>query len=207
MQAIRDHIRKEEGSPEGLHEGNAPSRKRRPHFTHYSSIPKDQAVELMQHGLLYLRQKMEFVKNYEYGQFAKTGDVVMGKTGVKFEVIRKVISQHENELSVSLLCEIAAISRSGYYSWLKVEEAKQARKKKDRADFALVLEAYCFRGYQKEARSIYMRLLQSDPPVRMNVKKYGTLWTNIGCSVQLGKQTLTAGWRRHFRRTMLPETC
>ena len=47
---------------EGLHEGNAPCRKRRPHSTDYSSVPKDQAVELMQHELLYLRQEMEFVK-------------------------------------------------------------------------------------------------------------------------------------------------
>ena len=49
-------------TPEGLHEGNAPCRKRRPHSTDYSSVPKDQAVELMQHELLYLRQEMEFVK-------------------------------------------------------------------------------------------------------------------------------------------------
>lgn len=62
IQAIRDHIRKEAASPEGLHEGNAPCRKRRPHSTDYSSVPKDQAVELMQHELLYLRQEMEFVK-------------------------------------------------------------------------------------------------------------------------------------------------
>ena len=47
IQAIRDHIRKEAASPEGLHEGNAPCRKRRPHSTDYSSVPKDQAVELM----------------------------------------------------------------------------------------------------------------------------------------------------------------
>ena len=62
IQAIRDHIRKEAASPKGLHEGNALCRKRRPHSTDYSAVPKEQAVELMQHELLYLRQEMEFVK-------------------------------------------------------------------------------------------------------------------------------------------------
>lgn len=62
VQAIRNHILKETESSKGLHEGNAPSRKRKPHSTDYSSLPKDQAVELMQHELLYLRQEMEFVK-------------------------------------------------------------------------------------------------------------------------------------------------
>lgn len=104
----------------------------------------------------------------------------MGKASVKFEVIQEVLSQHENDLSVSLLCEIAGVSRSGYYSWLKAEGARQAREEKDRADFALVLEAYRFRGYQKGARSIYMRLLHSDPPVQMNVKKIRRLMDKYG---------------------------
>ncbi len=110
----------------------------------------------------------------------------MGKAGVRFEVIQEVLSQHENELSVSLLCEIAGVSRSGYYSWLKAEGARQAREEKDRADFALVLEAYRFRGYQKRARSIYMRLLHSDPPVQMNVKKIWRLMDKYGlfCSIR-----------------------
>ena len=104
----------------------------------------------------------------------------MGKASVRFEVIQEVLSQHENELSVSLLCEIAGVSRSGYYSWLKAEGARQAREEKDRADFALALEAYRFRGYQKGARSIYMRLLYSDPPVQMNVKKIWRLMDKYG---------------------------
>lgn len=111
----------------------------------------------------------------------------MGKAGVKFEVIQEVLSQHGNELSVSLLCEIAGVSRSGYYSWLKAEGTRQAREERDRADFALVLEAYRFRGYQKGARSIYMRLLHSDPPVRMNVKKIRRLMDKYGLSCPIRK--------------------
>lgn len=54
----------------------------------------------------------------------------MGKAGVKFEVIQEVLSQHGNELSVSLLCEIAGVSRSGYYSWLKAEGTRVCLKNK-----------------------------------------------------------------------------
>jgi len=39
------------------------------------------------------------------------------------------------------------------------------------AKIAIVLEAYRFRGYDKGARGIYMRLLHMKPPVHMNIKK------------------------------------
>lgn len=35
--------------------------------------------------------------------------------GWKFEVIQKTLNEADNQLSVSMLCEIAGVSRSGYY--------------------------------------------------------------------------------------------
>ena len=72
-------------------------------------------------------------------------------------------------LTVKELCELAGVSRSGYYNWVRSERARETREQRDRADFEWILEAYRFRSYAKGARGIHMRLLHMG--VRMNVKK------------------------------------
>lgn len=104
----------------------------------------------------------------------------MGTTANKFEIIRSTLSQSKNQLSVTSLCRIAGVSRSGYYNWLKAEETRRSWEEQDRSDFELILAAYHFRGYQKGARSIYMRLLHQEPSVRMNVKKIRRLMDKFG---------------------------
>lgn len=95
----------------------------------------------------------------------------MDNTGSKFAIIHEVLSSEENVLSVSTLCDIAGVSRSGYYNWLSAADTRERREAQDRADFDLILQAYSFRGYDKGARMIHMRLLHMTPPVLMNVKK------------------------------------
>ena len=90
---------------------------------------------------------------------------------VKYGLIHEAVRQDDNLLNISALCRIAGVSRSGYYAWLEAAPLRQSREEADSADFALVKQAYEFRGYKKGARSIYMRLLHLDPPVVMNIKK------------------------------------
>ena len=95
----------------------------------------------------------------------------MDNAGSKFAIIHDVLSSEGNVLSVSALCEIAGVSRSGYYNWLSAAPTRERREEQDRADFDLILQAYSFRGYDKGARMIHMRLLHMMPPVVMNIKK------------------------------------
>lgn len=95
----------------------------------------------------------------------------MNDSSCVFEIIEKTVSTSENRLSISSLCKMAGVSRSGYYAWVKAEAFRQAQQEQDRNDFELILAAYKRRGYKKGARSIYMELLHMDPPVIMNVKK------------------------------------
>lgn len=95
----------------------------------------------------------------------------MNDSSCVFEIIDKTLKTSENRLSISSLCKMAGVSRSGYYAWLKAETVRQAREEQDRKDFELILTAYKRRGYKKGARSIYMELLHLDRPVIMNVKK------------------------------------
>lgn len=45
--------------------------------------------------------------------------------GWKFEVIQKTLREEGNQLSVSMLCEVAGVSRSGYYRWIKAGGARE----------------------------------------------------------------------------------
>jgi transposase InsO family protein len=95
----------------------------------------------------------------------------MGKAAPLFEIIYQTVQDTNNDLSVEMLCEIAGVSRSGYYAWVSAIPDRLQREEEDRADFKLILIAYNKRGYTKGARGIYMCLLHMDPPIVMNLKK------------------------------------
>ena len=99
---------------------------------------------------------------------------------VKFALIAEATKADGNLLNISWMCEIAGVSRSGYYAWLRAAPVRQAREEQDLRDYALILEAYNFRGYKKGARSIYMRLLHLAPPVRMNLRKIRRIMHKYG---------------------------
>ncbi|MDN6142227.1 MAG: hypothetical protein L0I78_07420 [Tetragenococcus halophilus] len=62
------------------------------------------------------------------------------------------------------------MSRSGFYAWQNRAEKRTQQEAQDRADFALILEAYNYRGFQKGSQSIHMRLLHTG--TRMSRKKF-----------------------------------
>lgn len=110
----------------------------------------------------------------------------MENTGSKFELIHEIATSESNILSVSLLCEIAGVSRSGYYNWVKSEDARRRREAQDKADFELILRAFNHRGYDKGIREIQMQMLHFDSPVLMNLKKISRIERkfNLKCHIR-----------------------
>lgn len=108
----------------------------------------------------------------------------MEDSSFKFSVIRDTLSEERNVLTVTELCDIAGVSRSGYYGWLRAEDTRRKREEDDRSDFRLILEAYRFRGYDKGVRGIHMRLLHMG--IRMNTKKIRRLMRKyrLSCPVR-----------------------
>lgn len=104
----------------------------------------------------------------------------------KYSIIREMTLRDDNLLNISWLCEAAGVSRSGYYHYLDTEDIRQQREENDRRDFTIILEAYQFRGYDKGARGIYMRLLHLTPPAHMNIKKIRRLMKkyNLFCPIR-----------------------
>ncbi len=111
---------------------------------------------------------------------------IQASAEVKYGMIREAFRQEGNRLNISAMCRIAGVSRSGYYAWLDAAPVRQQHEEADLADFALVKEAYEFRGYKKGARSIYMRLLHLKPAVIMNIKKIRRLMNKYGlvCTIR-----------------------
>ena len=94
---------------------------------------------------------------------------IQAKAEVKFALIEQALTEPNNLLTITELCSIAGVSRSGFYRWQTARPLRESREEADEADFALILEAYQFRGYAKGARSIHMRLLHQN--TLMNLKK------------------------------------
>lgn len=107
-------------------------------------------------------------------------------TSYKFQIIQEMINKENNLLTVSMLCDIAKVSRSGYYNWVKSESIRIEKEQQDRRDFEIILVAYQYRGYDKGAKGIYMRLLHMNPPIIMNVKKIRRLMKkyNLFCPIR-----------------------
>ena len=108
----------------------------------------------------------------------------MGVESAVFEIIHEALRQEDSVLTVSAMCEIAGVSRSGYYRWEAASETRENQEMRDRADFALILEAYKYRGYKKGVRSIHMRLLHMG--IVMNPKKIRRLMHkyNLFCPIR-----------------------
>ena len=99
-------------------------------------------------------------------------------TSAKFEIIRNATEHDNNILSISKMCKLAEVSRSGYYEWIAAAPVREQKEVQDKADFETILEAYKYRGYAKGARGIYMRLLHKGN--RMNLKKIRRLMKQYG---------------------------
>lgn len=110
----------------------------------------------------------------------------MDTSSSKFQLIHELVSREDNILTITELCSIARVSRSGYYNWVNSKDKRDEQERKDRHDFELILEAFSHRGYDKGVRGIHMRLLRMDPPILMNVKKISRLMHkyNLICPIR-----------------------
>lgn len=110
----------------------------------------------------------------------------MDTSSSKFQLIHELVSREDNVLTITELCSVARVSRSGYYNWVNSKDKRDEQERKDRHDFELILEAFSHRGYDKGVRGIHMRLLHMDPPILMNVKKISRLMHkyNLICPIR-----------------------
>lgn len=110
----------------------------------------------------------------------------MNDPNLKYQIIYDIISADDNLLNIKELCQIAGVSRSGYYAWVNAQPKRVERELQDQKDFDLILAAFQYRGYDKGVRGIHMRLLHNG--ILMNQKKIRRLMHKYNLSCPIRKQ-------------------
>lgn len=87
-----------------------------------------------------------------------------------FQLIQEIISKYNMKNSISYLCEISGVSRSGYYNYINSLGTRTKRERLDIEAQKLILKAYNRRGYKKGSRSIKMTL-ESEFNIIYNLKR------------------------------------
>ena len=78
--------------------------------------------------------------------------------------------RRKNRLDIKYMCVQAKVSRSGYYAYKKRRVIKGEREMRDNLDFIAIKAAYEYKGIEKGAKQIKMRL-ERDYQIIMNLKK------------------------------------
>ncbi|WP_458460227.1 IS3 family transposase [Paenibacillus sp.] len=108
----------------------------------------------------WLEAENEFLKKARSTRKADEKKEIQLSTQQKFELIQQMMHTYPFQRKVHVLCEIAGVSRSGYYQYCS-EDARLHRQKQEQDDQkvkAIILKAYHYRGRKKGARQIKMTL-------------------------------------------------
>ena len=102
-----------------------------------------------------------------------------------FGLIKNIISKFNLIGMVKYLCQIADVSTSGYYKFLKSTDLRKYREANDLKTKQIILKAFNHRGYKKGSRSIKMTL-ENEFGIKMNRKKIQRIMRkyNIVCPIR-----------------------
>ena len=87
--------------------------------------------------------------------------------------------KYPRRLDIQYMCQVAQVSRSGYYAYCKRIQIVCLKDLQDKIDFAYIKEAFNYRGFDKGARQIKMRLMRKYR-LCMNLKKIRRLKKKFG---------------------------
>lgn len=116
----------------------------------------------------YLKAELELVKKLEISERQVRNHRL--KPIKVFGLIKNIISKFNLIGMVKYLCQIADVSTSGYYKFLKSTELRKYRESNDLKTKQIILKAFNHRGYKKGSRSIKMTL-ENEFGIKMNRKK------------------------------------
>lgn len=116
----------------------------------------------------YLKAELELVKKLEISERQVRNHRL--KPIKVFGLIKNIISKFNLIGMVKYLCQIADVSTSEYYKFLKSTEFRKHRKANDLKAKEIILKAFNHRGYKKGSRSIKMTL-ENEFGIKMNRKK------------------------------------
>lgn len=96
-----------------------------------------------------------------------------------YQLIYETIEQNQFKRMTKYFCELLGVSRSGYYSYLKASEVREAREQLDLKAKEIILKAFNRRGYKKGSRSIKM-ILENEYSIDFSRKKIQRIMNKYG---------------------------
>jgi putative transposase len=104
---------------------------------------------------------------------------------------------------VSYLCELAGVSRSGYYAWLKAAPTRQQKDLADELDFELI--HFIFKQKKEKVGALPIKMiLENDYFVEMNHKKIRRLMRKYGL---IAKVRTANPYKKMSKATQEHKTC
>lgn len=111
--------------------------------------PKE-IIERKDAEIAYLKAELELVKKLDLKERSvRKGKI---KTPIIYDLISSVINEYKLDNSVSHLCELAGVSRSGYYRHKNAENYRNVKNIQDKIDYETILKAYNFKDCTKRIK-------------------------------------------------------
>lgn len=144
---------------------------------------KDDIIAKQSAEIEYLKAEIELLKKLELQERqVRKGKLIAAEA---FKLIENLSNTLEIHTSIKHLCDIAQVSRSGYYRYLKTKPLRRDRENNDLIIKDNILKAFNFKGYKKGSRSIKM-ILENSFGITYNRKRIQRIMRkfNIVCPIR-----------------------
>jgi len=120
------------------------------------SLTDAEIIERKDAEIAYLKAELELVKKLELNERQVRNNKL--RAVHIFSLIEKTIIKYSLKKMVRHLCEVAGVSKSGFYHYLNTVDKRWKKEQNDMLVRDMVLKAFKARGFKKGSRSITMYL-------------------------------------------------
>lgn len=160
----------------------------------------EEKLKLAEAKIKLLEAENDFLKKLEALESQKRNTL---SSSERFQIINHTIRLHSLKRMTRYLCELAEVSTSGYYRWLRAEEYRQLKAHADERDFLLIKEHFDALKGKAGALVIKMRLERINGVV-MNHKKIRRLMRKFHLVVKIRQVN---PYRKMAKATQEHQTC
>ncbi|MBM7647075.1 transposase InsO family protein [Scopulibacillus daqui] len=138
-----------------------------------------EVIERQEAKIKLLEGQVELLKKLETTERRLLNASKNLNTSKIYQLIFETIEQNQFKRMTKYFCDLLKVSRSGYYSYLKLSADREAREQLDLAAKETILKAFNRRGYKKGSRSIKM-ILENEYNVTFSRKKIQRIMRKYG---------------------------
>ncbi|WP_411954331.1 IS3 family transposase [Alkalibacillus sp. S2W] len=103
----------------------------------------------------------------------------------KFRLIEQMVREYGFPQLIQYFCELADVSRSGYYNWLKSDEARQQKERQDEVAYELIEKIHS--RYKGKVGALQIKMiLENEDNIGMNHKRIRRIMKkyNLMCTIR-----------------------